>query len=139
MLAATMGGIAINHGGVGAPHGLSMAMGGMYNITHGQGIGIILPYAIEKAMDEIKDKLGFAARFLGLSSSMDDKENSRIIVDKLHQFADDLGFPRKLSQIGIKNENIVDILKSCKDDDDLENDPGSYTQDETREFLEKII
>lgn len=139
MLAAAMGGIAINHGGVGAPHGLSMAMGGMYNITHGQGIGIILPYAIEKAMDEIKDKLGFAARFLGLSSSMDDKENSRIIVDKLHQFADDLGFPRKLSQIGIKNENIVDILKSCKDDDDLENDPGSYTQDETREFLEKII
>ncbi len=139
MQAGTMGGIAINHGGVGAPHGLSMAMGGMYNITHGQGIGIILPYAIEKAMDRIKDKLGFAARFLGLSSSMDDEENSRIIVDKLHQFADDLGFPRKLSQIGIKSENIVDILKICKDDDDLDNDPGSYTQDETRKFLEKII
>lgn len=139
MLAATMGGIAINHGGVGSPHGLSMAMGGMYNITHGQGIGIILPYAIEKAMDGITDRLGFAARFLGLSSLQDDAESSKIIVDKLHQFADDLGFPRKLSQIGIKNENIDDILKSCKDDDDLNNDPGSYTQEETREFLEKII
>lgn len=139
MLAATMGGIAINHGGVGSPHVLSMAMGGLYNITHGQGIGIILPYAIEKAMDEIKDRLGFASRFLGLSSSMDDSENTRIIVDKLHKFADDLGFPRKLSQIGIKRENIDDILKKCKDDEDLDNDPGSYTQKETREFLEKII
>jgi len=118
---------------------LAVTMGGLYNITHGQGIGIILPYAIEKAMDEIKDRLGFASRFLGLSSSIDDSENTRIIVDKLHKFVDDLGFPRKLSQIGIKRENIDDILKRCKDDEDLDNDPGSYTQKETREFLEKII
>ncbi|MFC2144798.1 iron-containing alcohol dehydrogenase [Actinomycetota bacterium] len=139
MLAATMGGIAINHGGVGSPHGFSMAMGGMYNITHGQGIGIILPYAIEKAMDGITDKLGFAARFLGLSNSRDDTENSKVIVEKLHKFADDLGFPRKLSQIGIKKDNINDILKSCENDDDIDNDPGSYTPEETRKFLEKII
>ena len=139
MLAATMGGIAINHGGVGSPHGFAMAMGGMYNITHGQGIGIILPYAIEKAMDGITDKLGFAARFLGLSDSSDDAENSKVIVEKLHKFADDLGFPRKLSQIGIKKDNINDILKSCENDDDIDNDPGSYTPEETREFLEKII
>ena len=39
MLAATMGGIAINRGGVGSPHGISMAMGGLYNITHGQDRG----------------------------------------------------------------------------------------------------
>lgn len=139
MIAATMGGIAINHGGVGSPHGISMALGGMYNITHGQGVGIILPYAIEKAMGEIKDILGFAARFLGLSSSMDDEENSKILVNKLHQFADDLGFPRRLSEIGISKENIDDILNKCNGDADLDNDPGSYTQKETREFLEKII
>ena len=116
-----------------------IGMGGLYNITHGQGIGIILPYAIEKAMGEIQDSLGFASRFLGLSSSMDDEENSKILVNKLHQFADDLEFPRKLSQIGIKSENIDDILKSCMDDEDLDNDPGSYSQEETRKFLEKII
>lgn len=139
MIAATMGGIAINHGGVGSPHGISMALGGMYDITHGQGVGIILPYAIEKAMGEIKDILGFAARFLGLSSSMDDEENSKILVNKLHQFADDLGFPRRLSEIGISKENIDDILNKCNGDADLDNDPGSYTQKETREFLEKII
>ena len=139
MIAATMGGIAINHGGVGSSHGISMAMGGLYNITHGQGIGIILPYAIEKDMGEIKDSLGFAARFLGLSSSMDDEENSKILVNKLHQFADDLGFPRKLSEIGISKENIDDILIKCNGDADLDNDPGSYTKKETREFLEKII
>ena len=70
---------------------------------------------------------------------MDDEENSKILVNKLHQFADDLEFPRKLSQIGIKSENIDDILKSCRDDEDLDNDPGSYSQEETRKFLEKII
>lgn len=139
MLAATMGGIAINHGGVCSPHGISMTLGGLYNITHGQGIGIILPYAVEKAMDRIKDRLGFAARFLGLSKSTDDEENSKIIVSKLHKFADDLGFPRKLSQIGIKEENIDDIQKSCEGDDDLDNDPGSYSPAETREFLKMII
>jgi alcohol dehydrogenase class IV len=70
---------------------------------------------------------------------MDDEENSKILVNKLHQFADDLGFPRRLSEIGISKENIDDILNKCNGDADLDNDPGSYTQKETREFLEKII
>lgn len=139
MLAATMGGVAINHAGVCAPHGISMAIGGLYNTTHGQGIGIILPYAVEKAMENIMDRLGFAARFLGLSSSPDDGECSEIFVDRLHQFVEDLGYPRKLSQIGIKKENIDDILGKCVGDEDLDNDPGSYSEKETREFLEKII
>ncbi len=139
MLAATMGGIAINHGGVGAPHGIAMALGGLYNITHGQGIGIILPYAIEKARPKIEDKLSFAARFLGLSSSGDDGKDAGAVIDKLHEFVEGVGFPRKLGEIGIKEENIPDILGKCVGDDDLENDPGSYSLEETKEFLEKII
>jgi len=39
MIAAALGGIAIDNCGVTAPHGVSMAIGGSFGTTHGQGVG----------------------------------------------------------------------------------------------------
>ncbi len=139
MLAAAMGGIAIDHRGAGASHGIANALGGLYNITHSQGIGIILPYVIEKARPRIESKLSFAARFLGLGRSSDDGKNAGTVINKLHEFVEGVGFPQKLGEIGIKAKNIPDILEKCEGDEDLENDPGSYSLEETKQFLEKII
>lgn len=139
MLAAAMGGIALDHGGAGASYGITMALGGLYNITHAQGIGIILPHAIEKAGHCVEDKMSFASRFLGLGSSSDNRKNAEAVINKLHKFLEETGFPRKLGEIGIKAQNIPAILEKCKGDLNLENDPGSYSPGETREFLEKII
>ena len=138
MLASAFGGIAIDRGGVGAPHGVAMKLGGLYNITHGQGVGIILPYALENARPEIDEKLDFMARFMGIARGSKTK-NSEAVISRLFTFREKIGFYTRLRDIGIKKEHIPDILERCIDDEDLENDPGDYSRENIKRFLEKVI
>ncbi len=139
MLAAAMGGIAIDSGGVGAAHAIVRALGGLYGLASSQATGIILPYTIEKARPAIDNKLSFMARFLGWSRKDNIAGNARLVIEKLYSFTRDIGFPKKLGKIGVKKENIAIILDKILADEDLINDPGSYTRKEAKKFLEKII
>ena len=139
MLAASMGGIAINHGGAGSPHTIAMKLGGLYGITHGRAIGIILPHSIERARYKIEDKLSILAEFLGVSKGKDMSKNTGYFIDALHNFISELNFPTRLREIGIKSENIAEITEKCIGDDDMETDPMTWSRNEIKEFLEKII
>ena len=140
MLAATMGGIAINHSGVAAPHGFAMTFGGLYNTTHAHGVGICLPYSIQKAIPKVSAKFSFLANYLGWSNSDDHTKNGQVIVEKVNTFFDSIKFPRKLSSMGIKKEDLPKIVARVYGDEDLANDPGSYeTKEEIEDFLLKII
>jgi alcohol dehydrogenase len=140
MLAATMGGIAINHGVVAAPHGFAMTFGGLYNITHAHGVGICLPHAIQKAVPEVAGKLSFLAKYLGWSNSDDIRKNAQVVVEKVHNFLAMIKFPGSLSAVGIKKEDLPTIIDKVYGDEDLANDPGSYnTKEEIKDFLLKIV
>ena len=140
MLAATLGGIAINHGGVGAPHGFAMTFGGLYNITHSHGVGICLPYSIQKAVPEVGEKLSFLAQYLGWSNYDDIRKNAEVVVEKVHDFLAMIKFPGSLSAVGIKKEDLPKIIDKVYGDEDLANDPGSYeTKEKIEDFLLKII
>jgi alcohol dehydrogenase class IV len=139
MIAAALGGIAIDNCGVTTPHGVSMAIGGSFGTTHGQGVGIVLPFAVEKAKVIAAEKFSFMANYFGWSNSPDIRKNSELVVDKLKAFMDLIGFPSKLSQIGIKKENFDEIFDKVVNDEDIANDPGSYTPEEIKVFLKNII
>ncbi len=138
MMASAFGGIAIDRGGVCTPHGISMKLGGLYNITHGQGVGIILPYAIENARPEVDEKLDFMARFMGIARGSRSK-NAEAVISRLFTFREEVGFFTRLSDIGIKEENIDEILERCIGDEDIESDPGDYSPENIKKFLEKVI
>lgn len=140
MLAATLGGIAINHGGVAAPHGFAMTFGGLYNTTHAHGVGICLPYAIQKAVPEAGEKLSFLAQYLGWSNSDNIRKNAEVVGEKVHDLLTMIKFPGSLSAMGIKKDDLPKIIDKVYKDEDLANDPGSYeTKEEIEDFLLKII
>jgi len=137
MLAAAFGGIAIDRGGVCSPHGIAMKLGGLYNITHGQGVGIILPYALENARPHIDDKLDFMARFFGEDRGSREK-NAEAMVRKLFDFVESIGFKTKLSEVGVTEEMIPEVMQRCVDDDDIENDPADFTGN-IESFFRKML
>lgn len=139
MLAATMGGIAIDSGGVGAAHAIARALGGLYGIDPSQATGIILPFTIEKARPAIDNKLSFMSKFFGWSKSGNTEGNAGLVIEKLYSFTKSIGFPDKLGKIGVRKENIAQILDIILIDEDLKNDPGSYARKDAKIFLEKII
>jgi alcohol dehydrogenase len=139
MLAAMMGGVAIDLCGAGAPHAIAMTLGGLYEVTHGRAVGIILPYALERASGLIEEKLNILADFTGISKSKDQSNNSKAFVEFLKRFAFDIGIPEKLYGIGIKKDNIPEITEKCTGCEDFDTDPASYSSNEIKEFLGKII
>ena len=139
LLAATLGGIAINFGGVGAAHIIARALGGLYDLASNRATGIILPYTIEEARPLIDCKLSFLAKFLGWSSKENITSNADLVVEKLYSFTKDIGSPQKLGEIGINEENIPEIVDKILEDKDLKKDSGFYNKNELRKFLEKII
>lgn len=139
MMAAMMGGVAIDKCGVGAPHTIAETLGGLYEVTHGRAVGIILPHALERASDLVEDKLNILADFTGISRSDDKAENSRALIKFLKKFEFEMGVPEKLRGIGIKKDNIGQILEKSVGREDFDTDPASYSSDEIKEFLKKII
>jgi len=139
MLASAMGGIAIDNNGVCTPHGVAMALGGSYGITHGQGVGIVLPNAVEKAKNAAAAKFSFMARFFGWSNSDDIQKNADAVPDRLFGFLKDIGFYQRLSEIGIKKDYLDHICDKLTGADDIENDQGDYAGEEWRKFLDRII
>jgi len=55
-------------------------------------------------------------------------KNSELVVDKLKAFMDLIGFPSKLSQIGIKKENFDEIFDKVVNDEDIANDQALILQ-----------
>ena len=139
MLAASMGGIAIIHGGLGVPHTIAMKLGGLYNIIHGRAVGIVLPHSIERSRHKIENKLSILAGFLGVSKGKDVSQNAGYFIEALHNLITELNFPTRLREIGIEKEEIPKIVEKCIGDDDLETDPMYWPRNEIKEFLEKII
>lgn len=139
MLASMMGGIAVDLCGVGAPHAIAMTLGGLYEVTHGRAVGIILPYALERALSYSENKANFLADYMGINKTNNLSKDAKNIIIYLKKFIFDTGFPTKLTEIGIKKDYIPEILDSCIGNEDFNTDPASYTRYEIREFLEKII
>ena len=79
------------------------------------------------------------SKFLNWSKKDNDSGNATLVVEKLYSFTESIGFPKRLGETGIKKENISEILDKISGDEDLKNDPGSYTRKDVKEFLEKII
>lgn len=139
MLASAMGGIAIDNNGVCTPHGIAMALGGSYGITHGQGVGIVLPYAVDKAKRSAAAKFDFMARFFGWADSDDMEKNASMVPERLFAFMKRIGFYNKLKDIGIKKDYLDHIYDKLKDAEDIENDRGDYEGQKLRDFLENIL
>jgi alcohol dehydrogenase class IV len=139
MLAAMMAGIAIDICGVGAPHAIAMTLGGLYEVTHGRAVGIMLPNALERALGCSKDKVDTLIDYIGLKKTNNLLKDSENIIKHVRKFIFDTGFPSKLTDIGNKKEDIIEILDSCEGHEDFDTDPASYTREETKEFIEKLM
>ncbi len=68
MLAGSfLAGIAFSHSMVGMAHGISHALGGVYNIPHGLANALILPEVMEYNLDARMDRFADIATALGIS------------------------------------------------------------------------
>ena len=98
-LASTIGGMVINTAGVTLAHGMEHPASGLKDITHGVGLAVIEPVAVEYTWSANPDKFGALARIFNHGDGSELGEALRLIVH-------DLDLTTNLTELGFTKEDI---------------------------------
>ena len=96
-LASTIGGMVINTAGVTLAHGMEHPASGLKDITHGVGLAVIEPVAVEYTWSANPDKFGVLARIFNHGDGSELGEALRLVVHDLDLTTNftELGFTKK--------------------------------------------
>ncbi|MCR1899479.1 iron-containing alcohol dehydrogenase [Irregularibacter muris] len=125
-----MAGCAFTNVGLGMAHGISHAIGGMYNLGHGLINAVALPYVLEyNAQDpEVKQRLGE----LGKSIQRED------FIQAIRELNTTLNIPRSFKELGISQEDFQKDF-SILVDNGLKGSTRSNPITVPKEDMEKIL
>ncbi|MBS7041537.1 iron-containing alcohol dehydrogenase [Veillonella sp.] len=98
-LASTIGGMVINTAGVTLAHGMEHPASGLKDITHGVGLAVIEPIAVEYTWSANPDKFGALARIFNHGDGSELGEALRLIVH-------DLDLTTNLTELGFTKKDI---------------------------------
>ena len=98
-LASTIGGMVINTAGVTLAHGMEHPASGLKDITHGVGLAIIEPVAVEYTWSANPDKFDALARIFNHGVASELGEALRLIVH-------DLDLTTNLTELGFTKKDI---------------------------------
>ena len=98
-LASTIGGMVINTAGVTLAHGMEHPASGLKDITHGVGLAVIEPVAVEYTWSANPDKFGALARIFNHGDGSELGEALRLIVH-------DLDLTTNLTELGFTKKDI---------------------------------
>ncbi|MBS2771358.1 alcohol dehydrogenase [Anoxybacillus sp. UARK-01] len=104
-MASLQSGLAFSNAILGAVHAMSHAVGGKYNLLHGDVNSILLPHVMEYNLLANPKKFADIALFLGMDiRGMSHMEAGRRAIEYVKQLTVDIGAPQRLSSIGVEEE-----------------------------------
>jgi alcohol dehydrogenase class IV len=106
-LGATLAGMSFSNVGVAAVHALEYPVGGATHCSHGAGNGLLLPFVMRFNLPERVREFARIARFLGEDvMGLTEHQAAERAVDAVQQLQADIGIPRRLRELGVKEEQL---------------------------------
>jgi alcohol dehydrogenase class IV len=112
LIGSTMANMACGNARLGLIHAMTNPMEGRFNISHGEAVGILLPYVMEFNLPASHDRFAILAKTMGRTEtqrSMRDLSAQAIVAVK--ELFVDLNFPRKYSDSIIDPKAIPEMAK----------------------------
>ncbi|KIC47470.1 alcohol dehydrogenase [Ruegeria sp. ANG-S4] len=122
MSAAAMGATAFQKG-LGAVHAMSHPIGAHFNTHHGTTNAVCMPAVLDFNAPAIADRFDAAAAYLGIDGGFD---GFRAFVQT---FNDSLGIPRKLSDLGVTEAAIPELVRGAIIDPSCGGNPIELTEE----------
>ena len=132
MSAAIMGATSFLKG-LGAIHALSHPIGAMFNTHHGTTNAVCMPAVLELNAIEIADRFDKAAAYLGIDGGFDGFQQF------VQNFNDHFDIPRKLSELGVKEENVNELISMALADPSCGGNPVKLTVKNVGELFSKLM
>ncbi|MEM9631210.1 MAG: iron-containing alcohol dehydrogenase [Pseudomonadota bacterium] len=122
MSAAAMGATAFQKG-LGAIHAMSHPIGAVFNTHHGTTNAVCMPTVLDFNAPAIADRFNTAAAYLGIEGGFD---GFRAFVK---EFNDSLGIPGSLSDLGVREDAIPELVKGAIVDPSCGGNPIELTEE----------
>jgi len=107
--AAMLSGMCLANAGLGFAHGVAPALGVHCRVPHGAACALLLPVALRVNREVCEtDFAELAHAVFGKGPSVSRKDAVAHFIDEIDQLCDDVGVPRRLSQVGVRREQIPD-------------------------------
>jgi alcohol dehydrogenase len=124
-------GMAFTNALLGATHAMSHQVGGLLDLPHGVVNGVLLPHVIRFNAVEVPDRFIPLAQAAGLAvGGAGGEEAGNMLADKVQAMAAELGVPRGLAQLGVREADIATLARSALADACLATNPRPAAHDD---------
>jgi alcohol dehydrogenase class IV len=130
--ADTLAGLCIANAGVTLPHGIAMAIGGMYpHVAHGEALAIAYPAFTEFTWKAAVPQFSRVARLLnGELNSVSDHEAASQSSMEILKFLKSIGQYKRLREVRMPEEEIAKLAEQSMVLPDYKGNPKVATKDE---------
>ena len=140
-LGSVFAGISLANAGVGAVHACAYPLGGKFGTGHGVTNALLLPYIMEYNLIGDLQKFANIARAMGeVTEMLSLREQAELASKAVFSLSRDIGIPQKLSEFGVKKEDIPGLAEASVQVTRLmDNNPKKLTLEEVQECLYKAL
>lgn len=138
--AALLSGLALANSGLGFAHGVAPALGTCCRVPHGLACAVLLPVALRVNREVARDGLAELARRVlpgGPPNETADAAVDRLIAE-IEQIRRRLGIPERLSALGVRREQIPEIVRGSRGSS-MSGNPRELSDDELAAILEAMV
>jgi len=137
--ADTLAGLSIANAGVTLPHGIAMAMSGLYpHIAHGQALASVYPAIMRFSWKYAREKFAFLGRQLRPEEKdLSDDSAAVMAVEALEDFLKNIGLRKSLKDLGVPEEELDLLAERSLVLPDYKSHPYVVSLVELRKLLEE--
>ncbi len=108
-------GMGFSNVGLGIVHSMAHPLGAFYDTPHGIANAVLLPYVMEYNAEATEEKYRDIAKAMGVKEvdSMSQEEYRKAAIDAVKKLSEDVGIPKVLSEIGVKEEDLQALSESA--------------------------
>jgi alcohol dehydrogenase class IV len=137
--AAMLSGMCLANSGLGMAHGVAPALGVHCRVPHGAACAVMLPAALKVNRKVRQAELASLAHLLiGKGPSTAPEDAVEALIACVETLCDEVGAPRRLSQLGVTAEHIPGIVRSSRGSS-MSGNPRELSDEELTAILEDLL
>jgi alcohol dehydrogenase class IV len=120
-------------------HGVAAALGVHCRVAHGVACALMLPVALRVNREVRQTELARLAHLLfGKGTPPTPEEAVERLIQEISRLCDRVGVPRRLSQLGVTDEQIPEIVRSSRGSS-MSGNPRELSDAELTAILEGVL
>ncbi len=135
--ADTLAGLSIANAGVTLPHGIGMAVSGIYpHVMHGEALAVVYPAILRYSYRHAADRFAAVGRIFEPSlADVPDEEAAERACGVLEDFIRTIGMDTCFEDLEVPKEELADLARASMVLPDYQNHPRVADRDEILEIL----